>query len=159
MKRGKPLRRTAFRRRQEGPTATREPKPAARATVQPLRRGTYAGGTTGQPVLKEMAIQHLGYEAAVRNLGYCMRCGRVCRPQFCHRDQGKGGGIKTDSRQGWPGCEDCHAWLGGHAGGGRMPKEERREEETDLARRTRAAVIAAGTWPKSLPHWIEEGTP
>lgn len=155
MKRSAIQRKTPMRSRREGPTAPRETKPAARATVQPIRRGTYAGSTTGQAVLKELAIRHLGYEAAARDLGYCMRCRRPCRPQFCHRDAGKGAGIKTDVRLGWPGCDDCHALLGGHAGGGRMPKEQRRDEEDDLAGLTRAAVIAAGTWPKSLPHWIE----
>jgi hypothetical protein len=115
-----------------------------------LHRGTYQGGTTG-PVAKEQPRQHAGYENAVRDLGYCMRCGWKGRPQFCHRDMGKGGSLKTDSREGWPGCDACHSLLGGHKGGERMPKEQRRAEELELARRTRAAVIAAGTWPKPLP--------
>lgn len=155
------MKRSAFKRRlrAEGPTAPRETKPWAAAlvgaTLKPITRGSYSGGISGRPIDKEEALQHAGYEAAVRDLGYCMRCLSPCRPQFCHADMGKGGGIKTDSRQGWPGCDHCHAWLGGHAGGGRMPKEQRRGEEAELARRTRAAVIAAGTWPKRLPMWEE----
>jgi hypothetical protein len=153
-----PLKRTAFRRsRPEGPTAAREPHPQAR-TVRPLVRGTYAGGTTGQAVAKENLLQHTGYMAAVRGLGYCMRCRRSCRPQFCHADMGKGVGIKTDVRRGWPGCgagewgPGCH-WLVGTSGN--YSKEQRRALEADLGRRTREAVKAAGTWPARLPMWSE----
>jgi hypothetical protein len=157
MKRGAPLKRkTPLRqRRYEGADIEREPKPAARPRLKSLRRGTYAGGTTGLAVQKTRPLQHAGYMAAVRALGYCMRCGRACRPQFCHRDEGKGGAIKTDCREGWPGCDACHSLLGGHAGGGRMPKEQRRVEELELGRETRRAVEVAGTWPRTLAQWID----
>lgn len=156
MKRSTPLKRTKPLRRSkpEGPSYERERKPMALATVKPIRRGVYGGTTVAAP--KTQPLQHAGYEAAVRALGYCMRCGRVCKPQFCHRDQGKGGGVKTDSREGWPGCDDCHALLGGHKGGGRMPKEERRALELELGRRTREAVKAAGLWPSRLATWEEQ---
>jgi hypothetical protein len=160
VKRSAPLRRTAFRRirqREEGPATQREPHPSALLpTAKPLHRGVYAGSTSGVPVPKENALQHAGYMAAVRNLGYCMLCRRACRPQFCHADMGKGERIKTDVRRGWPGCgpgkwgPGCH-WLVGMSG--QYPKEERRALEADLARRTRAAVIAAGLWPARLPRW------
>lgn len=116
------------------------------------------GGTTAAPAPKECALQHQGYMAAVRDLGYCMLCRRACRPQFCHADQGKGERIKTDVRRGWPGCgpgpwgAGCH-WLLGTSG--QYEKQERRALEDDLARRTRAAVLADGTWPRRLPMWSE----
>jgi hypothetical protein len=113
-----------------------------------LVKGSYTGSTSGETVDKERASQHSGYMAAVRGLGYCMRCGLSCRPQFCHRDEGKGMGIKTDVRDGWPGCAECH-WLIGTSG--TYPKEERRAIEEELGRKTRQAVKADGTWPKSLP--------
>lgn len=150
------MKRTGFKRRvrADGPTAPREVKPWAdtllAATLKPLRRGTYAGGTSGDKVGKEKMLQHAGYMNAVRDLGYCMLCRSACRPQFCHRDHGKGTGIKTDVREGWPGCNVCH-WLVGTSG--QYPKEERRALELDLGRRTRCAVEAAGTWPKRLPKW------
>lgn len=118
-----------------------------------LHRGTYAGGTSGEVVEKANMLQHAGYMAAVRNLGYCMRCRRSCRPQFCHRDQGKGERIKTDVREGWPGCAECH-WIVGTSG--QYPKEERRALELELGRRTRHAVRAAGSWPVRLAEWPEE---
>lgn len=179
MNRSKPLVRKPFRRkaRADGPTAQKEPHPRAELrdvpsmteeavafhtgmsksgafTVAAAVKATYGGGTTG-PVVKGKALESSAYENAVRDLGYCMRCGWRGRPQFCHRDEGKGVGMKTDVREGWPGCDTCHGWLGGHKGGGRMPKEERRAVELELGQRTRAAVLAAGTWPARLPAWSE----
>jgi hypothetical protein len=121
--------------------------------MQLLHRGTYTGGTSGKPVAKECASQHSGYMAAVRDLGYCMRCGRSCRPQFCHADQGKGTGIKTDVRRGWPGCVECH-WLIGTSG--TYSKDARRGIEARLGHKTRAAVKAAGAWPARLAMWQNE---
>lgn len=152
MKRGTPMKRTPFRTKREGPAFHVEPKPRALGTLRPLRPGTYAGGTSGAQVDKEQASQHAGYMAAVRDLGYCMRCRCTCRPQFCHRDEGKGMGLKTDVREGWPGCADCHRLVGST---GFYPREEKRALELDLGRRTRHAVRAAGTWPARLPEWSE----
>jgi hypothetical protein len=146
IRRTKPLRRT----KADGLAIEREPRPLAR-----LERSVSFEGTTTGPVPKESVIESAAYENAVRDLGYCVRCGWVGRPQFCHRDQGKGGSIKTDVRCGWAGCAGCHALLGGHAGGGRMPKAERRAEEDRLAAITRAELIRRGTWPKSVPMWRE----
>jgi hypothetical protein len=144
-------RRTPLRRRWEGPTVgEREPRPMARLERVP----NYAGSTTG-PAPKDGVVESAAYENAVRALGFCVRCGWTGRPQFCHRDEGKGAGIKTDVRQGWAGCDDCHALLGGHKGGGRMPKEQRRDEEDRLAAITRAELLRRGLWPKNVPMWEE----
>jgi hypothetical protein len=77
--------------------------------MAPLRRVERAGVIVrcdsvvrAQP--KENILKSAAYENAVRDLGYCVRCGLECRPQFCHRDEGKGTGIKTDVREGWAGC-------------------------------------------------------
>lgn len=138
------------RKRLEGPTAPKEPRPIANLERTP----NYAGTTTG-PVPKENILRSAAYENAVRALGFCVRCGLVGRPQFAHADEGKGTSIKTDVRRGWAGCAGCHALLGGHAGGGRMPKEQRRSEEDRLAKITRAEVLRLGLWPKKLPIWEE----
>lgn len=123
-----------------------------RMAAQVVRaRPATMGGTTAGAQPKECAVESAAYERAVRDLGYCMRCRCTCRPQFCHRDQGKGAGIKTDVREGWPGCERCHALLGGHAGGARMPKDNRRAEELHLGFLTRRALRERGTWPPSVP--------
>lgn len=120
-----------------------------------LNVGTYAGATAG-PAPKENPLESAAYEDAVRNLGFCVRCGRTCRPQFCHRDQGKGQGMKTDVRGGWAGCgpgawgNGCH-YIVGTAGA--LAKETRRVEEDRLAALTREALRRRGTWPKSVPMW------
>jgi hypothetical protein len=154
MLRRSPMKRTPFKSRRivksEGPNVDREPRAMSRLPVVP----NYGGTTTG-PVAKEDVVESAAFENAVRDLGYCVRCGWIGRPQFCHRDQGKGAGIKTDVRSGWAGCSDCHSLLGGHAGGGRMPKAERRAEEDRLAAITRAELIRRRTWPKSVPMWEE----
>jgi hypothetical protein len=143
------MKRTPFKSRRivksEGPNVEREPRAMSRLPVVP----NYSGTTTG-PAPKECIVESAAFENAVRDLGYCVRCGWIGRPQFCHRDQGKGAGIKTDVRSGWAGCSDCHSLLGGHAGGGRMPKAERRAEEDRLAAITRAELIRRGTWPQSV---------
>jgi hypothetical protein len=118
------------------------------------RHGTYEGRTSGTLVAKENASQSEAYMAAARALGYCMRCRLVFHEkgvlQFCHADQGKGTGIKTDVRRGWPGCPTCHHFVGTS---GKLPKELRRAEEDKLGAMTREAVLAAGTWPKGLALW------
>lgn len=111
------------------------------------------GAAPGQP--KENVSQSEAYMAAVRALGYCMRCGCTLKKgegQFCHADQGKGMGLKTDVRRGWLGCAGCHFHVGTS---GRMPRAERRAEESRLAAKTRELVMRAGTWPKNLPQWSE----
>jgi hypothetical protein len=104
------------------------------------------------PVPKEDASQSGSYMAAAKALGHCMRCGKPSTGpgslQFCHADEGKGQGIKTDVRRGWPGCPECH-----EAVGRRMLKAVRRAVEYLLGVMTRAAVREAGTWPKTLPQW------
>jgi hypothetical protein len=137
------LRRTGFKRPERVVPPPAPLRPATRAA-------TYAGATSGKAVEKDQPLQHAGYMKAVRDLGYCQLCGRVCRPQFCHRDEGKGTGIKTDCREGWNGCEECHRKVGTER---IYPKEQRRLLELSLGARTRVAVMDAGTWPKRLPLW------
>lgn len=161
MPRGKPLQ----RKRPEGPDNVREPHPYIRVRAYdgatqvydsgkvPLPRGTYAGGTSGVAIPKPQApSQHTGYMVAVRALGYCMRCGVSCRPDFCHRNAGRGKGEKSDVREGWPGCRPCHQQV--DTGG--WPRAVRRAVELLLGAMTRAAIIAAGTWPERLPLWNQE---
>lgn len=133
-----------------------------RALMAPARglvRGTYAGGCSGVVVEKDQVLESAAYENLVRAMP-CAHCGRPPRSQFCHADMGKGMGIKTDVRRGWPGCgphdgePGCH-WLLGTSG--RIARDERRALEARYGAQARAAVLAAGKWPKNLPAW-QEGT-
>lgn len=110
-------------------------------------------------VEKDAPVQHQGYMALVR-LQPCQRCGwyRKGWMQFCHADEGKGMGIKSDCRLGWSGCgphdglPGCH-WIVGTSG--QLSKEERREFERWAGRRTRSTIVMNGQWPKRLPKWEE----
>jgi hypothetical protein len=76
--------------------------------------------------------------------------------QFCHADEGKGTGIKTDCRRGWPGCGPHHDTMGCHymiGSTGMLGQAERRRLEETYGIRTRDAINAAGLWPKRLPQW------
>lgn len=111
------------------------------------------------PLPKEEPVQHQGYMDLVRAMP-CAHCGRPPRSAFCHSDMGKGKGIKTDCRLGWPGCHDdlgrnregCHTLIGSR---GVFTKEQRRTLEATYSARTRAAIVAAGKWPPRLPRWEE----
>ena len=113
---------------------------------------------TFNPQPKSQPLQHEGYMAAVRTLP-CMRCGVVGFTQFCHTDEGKGMGLKTDCREGWPGCgprdgtPGCH-WFVGTSG--QLDRQARRDLEAHYARRTRIRILGMGLWPANLAAWPEE---
>lgn len=161
------LRRTPMTRRNapEARAAQRAAERAATlaapftATLRPLhtaRMGRCDGVAVAVP--KEDVLTSEAYRRAVRGLE-CMRCGHPPRSQFCHTDEGKGTGIKTDDRKGWAGCgphdgtPGCHHFVGTS---GTLPKAERRAEDARLAAKTRETLRARGLWPKSVPEWSEE---
>lgn len=105
---------------------------------------------------KEHVIQHAAYMRLVRAMP-CANCGVVGYTQFCHADEGKGMAIKTDCRLGWPGCSPhgvgnpgCHYVIGTS---GILPRSVKRELEWRYGQQTRRAILAAGTWPNTLPKW------
>jgi hypothetical protein len=110
------------------------------------------------PVEKDNPIQHEGYMRLVRQLP-CARCGKPGPSQFCHSDEGKGAGIKSDCRLGWPGCGPAPGYKGCHylIGTERIyHKEQRRQIEAEMARRTRHQIESMGLWPANLPQWREK---
>lgn len=154
------LRRTPIKSRQRkeweqrASRAEREPK-----TLHRLERPGVYSGTTAGPAPKENVLRSPAYENAVRALGFCVRCGWVGRPQFCHRDEGKGIGIKTDVREGWAGCPPHDGLTGCHyevGTSGTLTKQQRRAEDKRLGAITRAEVLRRGLWPKNVPMWEEE---
>lgn len=125
---------------------TPQPSPPVRPAT---RRASYAAPVQMVAVPKENAIQHADYMDIVRGLP-CIRCGRAPRNQFCHADEGKGMGIKTDCRLGWAGCASCHHLIGTS---GTFDRDTKRRMERDYGWRTREKVILGGLWPKKLPMW------
>lgn len=104
-----------------------------------------------QPVEKGGHVQHAGYMGAVRSLP-CAHCGKGSRSEFCHSDEGKGMGIKSDCRTGWPGCHECHDAIGTRR---IYDREQRRAIEAAMARQTREQIETLGLWPANLPRWTE----
>ena len=122
-----------------------------------------------RPAPKDNPLQHEGYMAQVRRLP-CIKCGVVGFTQFAHADiigaGGKGKGIKSDCRLGYPACgprpavgnpailyEGCHSWIGSS---GNMFKAARHAFEEEAGRTTRLTIINMGRWPEKLPRWKDE---
>lgn len=155
LRRSGSLRRTGFKR----PTYVPPPSPPATRG-----RGGVITRVSGNvvSVFKENPLHSATYQARVRKLA-CARCGIEGFTQFCHSDEGKGMGMKTDDRRGWPGCgphlengvmvPGCH-WLIGTSG--QIPRAERRELEAAYSQQTRAEILRLGQWPASLPRWRDD---
>jgi hypothetical protein len=93
----------------------------------------------------------------------CAHCGKVGPSQAAHSDaDGKAMQMKADDRTCYALCADtpgrrgCHSILGAS---GLLGKDMRRLLESKYAAQTRAAILAAGDWPKSLPLWPDETAP
>lgn len=117
-------------------------------------------GTTGIAVRKEKAIESEPYRRLVALLP-CMWCGIEGYSQHAHLNYGKGLGMKTDDRTGFPLCcsrlgvERCHVAYDNYRlleSGGR---EAHREYGLEAGCFTREQVQKAGLWPTSLPRWVE----
>jgi len=142
------MKRTGFARKVYAP---------ARAPLVPIPREmaeriSYGTARLSVAVPKAEPVQHQGYMRAVRGLA-CYRCGKPPRSQFCHADEGKGAGIKSDCRLGWPGCAQCHHDIGTARV---LPKQERREWEAQAGHATREQINRLRLWPARLPQWSEE---
>lgn len=135
------MKRSGFKR----PAIERKPQPGY-ARVE--RTGVYGGGLEADPKPDE-PIQHRVYMGIVKMMP-CAHCGKHGPSDFAHRDCGKGMGIKTDCREGFPLCRECHDLLGSS---GEIPREERRELELRYGTEARARVMKLGVWPRSLPLW------
>lgn len=147
MKPGKGFQNKAAPRREYDPDRVRStPTPSA-----DFRQAVPVEGHAA-PIEKENASQHGTYMALVRMLP-CARCNKHGPSQFCHADMGKGQGIKTDVRRGFPGCPECHALLGSS---GKIPRAERRELERQYGDQTRAKMLELKLWPRTLPLWSEK---
>ena len=145
--------------------------PRSRAGVSPAppvtrlaRPANYAPATGHAAALqKDAPARSEAYRRIVAAMP-CAHCGIAGYSQHAHANAGKGKGIKTDDRMGFPLCaarpgvEGCHAAFDQYrllAGGrdGHAAAGER------WAAQTRAAVERAGKWPERLPRWGDERGP
>ena len=152
-----PMKRTAWPRRVSPASPVAPASPLAR----PANYAPAAGHAAAVP--KEAPARSESYRRAVAALP-CIHCGIAGHSQHAHANAGKGLGLKTDDRAGFPLCaprpgiEGCHARFDQYrllAGGrdGHAAAGER------WAAQTRAAVERAGKWPERLPRWGDERGP
>jgi hypothetical protein len=149
------LRRTGFKRPERPPQVP--------ALLRPLERApNYACISANDPapaVEKENPLRSEIYRRLVAAMpcAYCLRPGRS---QHAHENDGKGKAQKLDDRRGMPLCADepgregCHTKFDQYRllSGGRRAHVAYGQL---WAAQTRAAILAAGTWPKNLPLWSE----
>jgi hypothetical protein len=145
------MKRTGFKRTRYVTAPPAPPRPLRRTVATSICRDS------ARPSPKSPVLVHEQYRQLVRRLP-CARCGYVGATQFCHADQGKGMGIKTDDRLGWAGCGPHEGVMGCHylvGSSGHYPRERRRLLEVIYARWTRAQIQMSGDWPPDLPELIE----
>lgn len=119
------------------------------------RRSTFAGTTTAGAVEKDKPLRSEAYRRLVAALP-CWMCHIEGHSQAAHADKGKGLSLKADDRTCFPACGPhdglvgCHYTIGST---GTLTRDERRALEEQASQETRAAILAAGTWPATLPAW------
>lgn len=145
------MKRSGFTRPRYSSLPPAPPRPLERSVVRWQADDTVRARPKVAPVASEV------YRQLVRQLP-CARCGHPPPSEFCHADQGKGMGLKTDDRLGWSGCgphdgyRGCHDLIGAS---GHYSRERRRLLESTYAQWTRAQILEAGCWPQDLPMWQE----
>ena len=151
-----PMRRTGWRRR-EGVSSVTPVAPAL--PVAPLARpANYASAAARAPARsKSTPLRSEAYRRAVAALP-CIHCGIAGHSQHAHANAGKGLGLKTDDRAGFPLCaprpgiEGCHARFDQYRllPGGRDAHAAAGER---WAARTREVIERSGLWPNGLQPW------
>ena len=158
-----PMKRSAWPRRRAG-VSTETPVAPAPPVKRLARPANYAPATGHAAALKKDApARSEAYRRIIAAMP-CIHCGIAGYSQHAHANEGKGMGIKTDERAGFPLCaprpgiEGCHAAFDQYRllPGGR---DEHAEAGERWAERTRAAVLEAGVWPNRLPRWGDERGP
>ena len=152
-----PMKRSAWPRRRAGVSPA--PSVALAPSVTRLARpANYAPATNHAAALqKDAPARSEAYRRIVAAMP-CAHCGIAGYSQHAHANAGKGKGIKTDDRMGFPLCaarpgvEGCHAAFDQYRllAGGRDGHAAAGERG---AAQTRAAVERAGRWPDRLPRW------
>ena len=119
---------------------------------------TMKGMLTGLVIEKENVVESEKYRRLVAKLP-CLWCGIAGYSQHAHLNYGKGLGMKTDDRTGFPLCctrpgvEGCHVAYDQYRlleSGGR---EAHREYGLIAGAFTREQIRKAGLWPRDTPAW------
>ncbi|MEG0923348.1 MAG: hypothetical protein RSG22_18305 [Comamonas sp.] len=112
--------------------------------------------TSGIAIEKERAVSYEPYRRLVAELP-CMWCGVSGYSQHAHLNRGKGMGLKTDDRTGFPLCcsrpgiEGCHVAYDQYRLIEGADSDLHHEYGLEWGRITRHTILTAGLWPKPLP--------
>lgn len=168
----KPMKRSGFLRRTPGDRSeslesrearlqerARRQLASAQATAYLLPDLTRAAAKAARvvTVAKEDIQTSEAYRRAVAGLR-CIWCGIEGYSQHAHLNLGKGFGLKTDDRTGFPLCctrpgvEGCHVAYDQYrlVSGGR---DAHRAYGLEWGRITRDEILSLGLWPSNLPRW------
>lgn len=127
-------------------------RPGRNPIVAAAFAGLRAGDTPGKVAhAKEAPVRSEKYRRLVAAMP-CIHCGIAGRSQAAHVPP-SGKGIKQDDRETFPLCADGPGTIGCHARFDQFklwPKQAAVAQGLRWARETRAAILAAGLWPKGL---------
>lgn len=148
MKRGAPLKRTAFARKAPQPWVRpeRPPQPLYRL-ARPCPQARIS--QEASPVRKTVRVESEAYRRLVAALP-CAHCGIQGYSQAAHPNTGKAKGAKADDRLCFPLCADrpgvvgCHFRFDQHQ---LFPREQRAGVEQQWARKTAEAIGITGVEP------------
>ncbi len=163
MKRGAPLKRTPFKRKNsteniQSKVAQSHAQQAPVATIsivtKPARIATFSAEFRGS-IPKSQPVRSTAYRRIVASLP-CVICGVPGYSQAAHGSDGKGMGIKAcDLKTLFPACCDrpgvrgCHSRLDQ---GALFSKAARHALEPVWAADTQRKIHAMGLWPKGIPY-------
>jgi hypothetical protein len=132
---------------------------SARATAGMACTSIVVMGAASKGMPKAEILECEAYRRAVAALP-CIWCGIADYSQHAHLNLGKGMGLKTDDRTGFPLCctrpdiEGCHVAYDQYrlVDSGR---EAHRDYGLEWGRITRHTILESGHWPQRLPLWSE----
>lgn len=135
-------------------------RPVLVPITRPVRARMVSIETTARlsvPLPKEPPARSEPYRRLVAAMA-CMNCRINDNSQAAHPNVGKAKGMKADDRLCFPLCAvrfnapGCHYLFDTHQ---LFPRSQRAKVEREWGEQTRAAILAAGAWPKNLPKWVE----
>ncbi len=119
--------------------------------------------TSGITIEKEHLVRSEPYRRLVAQLP-CIWCGICGYSQHAHLNLGKGMGLKTDDRTGFPLCcsrpgiEGCHVAYDQYRLIEGADSDLHHEYGQEWGRITRHTILTSGLWPKTVPPWRDPVT-
>lgn len=168
----KPMKRSGFKPRElaqvapedaEARNDARQERMAALMLVEVRKTAPVVISTEVVAVPKEELVRSEPYRRLVAQLP-CIWCGICGYSQHAHLNLGKGMGLKTDDRTGFPLCcsrpgiEGCHVAYDQYRLIEGADSDLHHEYGLEWGRITRHTILTSGLWPKPVPPWRDAVT-